>query len=49
MKLGVQVNRGLGHIVLDGDLAAPKKGHSTPLFDPCLLWSNGWNDQDATW
>jgi len=46
MKLGF----GLGHIVLDGDLApTPPKGHSPPLrkFLPCLLWPNGWMDQDA--
>jgi len=30
---------------------APEKGHSSPapLFDPCLLWWNGWMNQDATW
>jgi len=27
----------------------PKKGHSSPLFGPCLLWPNGWMDQDSTW
>ena len=48
MKLGVEVNRGPGHIVLDGDLAPPKKATAPPLFGPCLLWSNGWNDQEAT-
>jgi len=28
----------------------PAKGHSTPppIFGPCLLWPNGWMDQDAT-
>jgi len=28
------------------------KGHSSPpppLFGPCLLWPNGWMDQDTTW
>jgi len=31
-----------GHIVLDGDPAPPSpKGHSPPIFGPCLLWSNG--------
>jgi len=30
MKLGVQVGLGPGHIVLDGDPAPPKKGHSSP-------------------
>jgi len=25
-------------------------GHSgPPLWGPCLLWPNGWMDQDATW
>jgi len=32
-----------------GTQLAPKKGHSPPLFGPCLLWPNGWMDQDATW
>ena len=40
---------GPGHIVLDGDPAPrPKKGKGT-IFAPCLLWPNGWMDQDATW
>jgi len=32
-------------------LRLPKKtGTATsPLFGPCLLWPNGWMDQDATW
>jgi len=34
MKLGTEVGLGLGHIVLDGDLAAPQKGHSSPNFRP---------------
>ena len=57
-----EVGLGPGHIVLDGDPAAPWKGHSSlPHFrnlrmqaspinrGPCLLWSSGWMDQDATW
>ena len=48
MKLGTRVGLGPGHIVLDGE-PAPKKGHSPPpTFGPCLLWPNGWMDQDAT-
>jgi len=31
MKLGMQVGDGIGHTVLDGDPAPPKKGHS-PQF-----------------
>jgi len=27
-----------------------KKWHRPrPIFGPCLLWPNGWMDQDATW
>ena len=38
------------HIMLDGDAALPpKKGAQPPMLDPCLLWSNVWMDQDATW
>jgi len=50
MKLGMQVGLVPGHIVLDGHPAPPvPKGHSSPIFGPYLLWSNGWLDQDATW
>jgi len=51
MPLGTMVDLGPGHIVLDGDPAPPPspKGHSPPIFGPCLLWPNGWMDQDATW
>jgi len=41
MKLGMEVGLGPGHIVLDGDPAAPKRGHSHLRFGPCLLWPNG--------
>jgi len=27
----------------------PKRRRSTPIFGPCLLWPNGWMDQDGTW
>jgi len=51
MKLGVEVGLGPGHIVLDGDPAPPppKGCTAAPIFGPCLLWQNGWMDQDATW
>ena len=26
-----------------------KKGAEPPIFDPCLLWPDGWMDQDGTW
>jgi len=36
--------------VLDGDPAVlPKKGRSPQIFGPCLLWPNGWMDEDGTW
>jgi len=39
--------------VCDGDPARLQKRHSHPYpglrFGPCLLWRNGWMDQDATW
>jgi len=38
MKLGTEVGRGPGHIVLDGDPAPLSIGHSPTLFGPCLLW-----------
>jgi len=50
MKLGIEVSP--GHIVLDGDPAPPPwRGHSLPIFGPCLLdlWPTSWMDQDITW
>jgi len=39
MPLGTEVDLGPGHIVLDGDPAPPRKGHSSPpLFGSCPLW-----------
>ena len=32
MLLGMEVDLGLGHIVLDGDPACLRKGHSSPPF-----------------
>jgi len=54
MPLGMEVGLGPGHIVLDGewewDPPPPRKGgRSPPIFGPCLLWPNGWMDQDTTW
>jgi len=37
MPLGTEVGLGADDIALDGDPAPPKKGHSPPLFGPCLL------------
>jgi len=29
--------------------AHPQKGTPLPIFGPCMLWPNGWMDEDATW
>ena len=42
MKLGTEVGRGPGHIVLGEDLPPPQKGHSPRIFGPCLLSPNGY-------
>jgi len=50
MPLGADVGLGPGDIVLDGDPTPPLlKGAQPPVFGPCLLWPNGWMDEDATW
>ena len=30
-------------------LPHPKKGRSRQIYGPCLLWPNGWMDQNGTW
>ena len=48
----VEVGLGPDDIVLDGDPAPPhQKGGKAPstIFGSCLLWPNGWMDQDDTW
>jgi len=30
-------------------LSPSQKGGRPPIFGPCLLWPNGWVDQDDTW
>jgi len=51
MPHGMEVGLGPGNFVLDGDDPAPppQKGAKPPIFGPCLLWPNGWMDQDGTW
>ena len=46
----MEVGLGPDDIVLDGDPSTPEKGHTYPhpIFGPCLLWPNGWMDEDAT-
>jgi len=50
MPLGMEVGLDPGHNVLDGDPAPPKGSQPPPqFFGLCLLWPNGWMDQDVTW
>jgi len=51
MKLDKEVGVGPGQIVLDGNPAPPPKRGTAPppIFGPCLLWPNGWLDQNTTW
>jgi len=55
----MEVRFGPGHIALDGNPAFPTKGAQQPPLSrftasvrinrgPCLLWPNGWMDQDTT-
>jgi len=50
MPLGMEVGLGPGDFVFDGDPAtARKKEHPFhPILGPCLLWPNGWMDENAT-
>jgi len=50
MPLGMEAGFGSGDFLLDGDPApSPKRGRRAQIFGPCLLWKNGWMDQDAKW
>jgi len=49
MPLGMKVDLGSGHIVLDGDETPHERAQQPPAFGHRLLWPNGWMDQDATW
>jgi len=49
MPVGTGVGIGSGHIVLHGEPVTPlKRGTAAPNFGRCLLWPNGWMDQDAS-
>jgi len=49
MPLGTDLGLGAGDIVLWDPAPSPYKGTQPPLLGPCLLWPNGWMDQDASW
>ena len=51
LPLGTKVGLGLRDIVFDVDPATPiKMAHPPhPIFGPCLLWPNGWMNEDAAW
>ena len=53
MPLGTEIGYSPVDIVLDRAPAPPVHGkrHSSPppTFGPCLLWPDGWMDQDTTW
>jgi len=49
MPLGMEVGLRPGDFVLDGDPALLFKKVAEPGGGtPCLLWPNGWMDQDGT-
>jgi len=52
MPLDRDVGLGPGDILSDGVPTPPPKKkwvQQPPLFGQCVLWLNGWMDQDATW
>ena len=54
MPFGTEVGLGLrdnADIVFDVYPAIPRKKAHPPLpnFGPCLLWQDGWMDEDAAW
>jgi len=50
MPLGMMVGLGTGNTVFDADPApSTQVAQPPPIFGPCLLWPNGWMDQDGTW
>jgi len=49
VPLVMEVGLDVVHIVLGGDAApSPKWAQQPQIYDPCMLWPNGWMDQDAT-
>jgi len=48
MPLGTEVNLCPGDVVLDVVASPPKRGTAPPVLGSCLLWPNGWMDEDTT-
>jgi len=49
MSLGREASLGPSDIALYSNPApSSRKGAQPPILGPCLLWQNGWMDQDAT-
>jgi len=46
IRMPLVIDLGPRYIVLDGDPAPSQRGTT---FGLCLLWPNGWMDQDVTW
>ena len=51
MLLGMDVGLSPDDCVRWGPSSPSQKGGGAlpPIFGPCLLWPNGWMDQDGTW
>jgi len=50
MALGMELGLSLGDCVRWGPRPFPNnRAWSPAIFGPCLLWPNGWMDQDSTW
>ena len=48
MSLGVEASAQATLCSMGTQLPPEKMAHP-PIFGPCLLWPNGWMDEDATW
>ena len=50
MPLGTEIGFLRDIVSMWTRLPAEKKAHPPhPIFGPCLLWPNGWMDEDAAW
>jgi len=50
MPLGMELGLSPGDCVRWSHSPLPKRGRApSQIFGPCLLWPNGWMDQDGTW